>query len=293
MGWSLHAGFLRRHFLGAAVLLFWVAAVPVRADDLARGALVAAVGNCAYCHQNPDSPEVDLSGGRVVDVWFGQISAPNISPDPQTGIGTWTLAMFRTALRQGASPHGMRYRGVFPTDNYRLMSDADIAALYGYLMAQRPKPAHLRPVTSSWFGLGFFKRLIDRWRFDPVETVQLPASGDLAAGAYWVEAVGHCGQCHSPRDDWGHVDTAQAFSGSKFPLYGGGKAPNITPDKKAGLGDWSVEDIAHYLETGESPEFHEAKGSMAALIHHGLKALSDEDRLDIARYLKSIAAINK
>ena len=126
---------------------------------------------------------------------------------------------------------------------------------------------------------------------EPVDEVILPASGDLAAGAYWVEAVGHCNQCHSPRDAWGRTGHTNRFSGSKLPLYGGGKAPNITPDKKTGLGDWSAEDIAHYLETGESPEFHEAKGSMAALIHHGLKNLSDQDRLDIARYLQSLAAI--
>ena len=293
MDGSLNTGLLRRHFLGAAVLLFCVTALPARPDDLARGALLAAVGNCGYCHQNPDSAELDLSGGRVIDVWFGQISAPNITPDPQTGIGAWTLDEFRTALRQGSSPHGMRYQGVFPTDNYRLLTDGDIDALYGYLMAQKPKPAHMRPLIWSWSGPSFFKRLIDRWRLDVVDPVQLPASHDLAAGAYWVEAVGHCGQCHSPRDDWGQVDRTRAFSGSKFPLYGGGKAPNITPDKKDGLGEWSAEDIAHYLETGESPEFHEAKGSMAALVHHGLKALSDEDRLNIARYLQAQAAFNK
>jgi mono/diheme cytochrome c family protein len=292
MGWFLRAGFLRRHFSGAAVLILCTVTLPAQADDLARGAQLASVGNCAYCHQNPDSPALDLSGGRVIDVWFGQISAPNITPDPKTGIGAWTLEVFQKALRQGVSPYGLRYQGVFPTDNYRLMSDADIAALYHYLMAQRPQPAHMRPLTSSWFGLGFFKRLIDRWRFDPVEAVNLPASGDLAAGAYWVEAVGHCAQCHSPRGDWGHIDPARAYAGSKLPLYGGGKAPNITPDKKTGLGDWTIEDIAHYLETGESPEFHEAKGSMAAFIRHGLKALSDEDRLNIARYLQSLAAIN-
>jgi len=288
---SLRAGFLRRHFFGAAVLLLLCIAHPVKADDLTRGALLAAVGNCAYCHQNPDSTELDLSGGRVIDVWFGQISAPNISPDRQSGIGTWTFEMFKSALRNGASPHGMRYQGVFPTDNYRLMTDQDIAALYAYLMAQKPRPAHFRPMISPLFGLGFLQRLIDRWRIAPVDEAVLPTNGDLAAGAYWVEAVGHCNQCHSPRDVWGRSDPAKRLSGSKLPLYGGGKAPNITPDTKTGLGDWSLEDIAHYLETGESPEFHEAKGSMAALIHHGLKNLSDEDRVNIARYLQSLVPI--
>ncbi len=272
-------------YLWAVFFCGW--ALPALAFD---GASLAQVANCAYCHGQPKAPEQGLSGGRSFETWFGPLSAPNITPDPINGIGGFTRAQFRDALRHGRAPSGLRYRAIFPTDSYAGMSDRDVDALYDYIMAQPPVTSAPQALGNGpWIDLRRILALIDRWRLGaPAPAYNPPADLDLRLGSYVVEVLGHCGQCHTPRDQWGQLDVTRPLAGSTRPLYGGGKAPNITPDLKTGIGAWSVDDLAGYLKTGETPEFSEAKGSMADYIHGGLQALSDSDRVAVATYLLSL-----
>lgn len=260
--------------------------------EIARGARLAALGNCAYCHGAPDAEakgaDRPLSGGRRIETWYGHAIAPNITPDPSTGIGRWTLDDFRRALRAGIGPDGLRYQGVFPTEAYGRMSDGDIAALFAWLMAQPPvtRPNQAEPHRPDATLIG---RLLDRWPLarDPAAGSPLDPAD---TGAYLVAAIAHCDQCHQPRDAWGRPDRGAGPAGSRRPLYGGGRAPNLTPDLKTGIGAWTEAEIATYLETGDTPDYESAKGSMAAFIHGGLRALTRDERLAIARHLKSLPA---
>ena len=261
-------------------------------SDPMSGEKLVRIANCAYCHGHKNQPDLGLSGGRQIDAWFGKVDVPNITPDPDVGIGRWTRAMFADAIRHGRSPNGIRYQSVFPTDNYAALNDAEIGLIFDYLMAQ-PARSTARPAPpDNWTTIGpslsRFLRLIDRWRLDAFQTQAPPADPSLRDGYFLVQVLGHCAQCHTPRDWLGRLDKARAFAGSYRPLYGGGKAPNISPDMKTGIGGWSVEEIASYLKDGQSPEFRDAKGSMADYIHAGLDVLSADERAQIARYLLSL-----
>ncbi len=282
--------------LSAAICVALTAAGLVKAasgdDQLVDGARLVQLANCAFCHGHVDHPERGLAGGRVIEAWFGGVGVPNITPDTDTGIGRWTLVMFRDAMRHGRSPNGIRYQSIFPTDNYAGLDNSQIAAIYAYLMAQpsisSTSFAHEQPVLPFGPTPARLLRLIDRWRLTEYAPMPKPTDGTLDKAFQLSQTLAHCDQCHTPRDVLGRLDPTRHFAGSYRPLYGGGKAPNITPDIKTGIGGWSVEEIATYLKTGESPEFRDVKGSMSFIIHKSLGALTADERQDIARYLLSL-----
>lgn len=267
------------------------AEAPPGGDLVARGKYVfGAAGGCG-CHTEKDRPV--NSGGRKYDGPFGTVYSANITPDRQTGIGGWTDDQIITAIRLGRRPNGERLVPVHPYPVFNGMAEEDLRALVAFL---RSIPAVNRATQPKRISVPLFESVfLPAWlaAFAPRETPPptAPTSG-LARGEYLVRAVSHCGECHTPRGVTQATDNTRFLGGSpKGPE--GDPVPNITPDKDTGL-TWSEEEIAEYLGTGNKPDGDTAGGLMGEMIQGtaaGYKDLTKEDRLAIARYLKSIPAV--
>jgi mono/diheme cytochrome c family protein len=271
--------------LGLGLCLIAAAgAAPAAEDSVARGQYLARAGGCVSCHTVPGG--TPFAGGRGLATPFGTFYSPNITPDPETGIGRWSDSDFQRALREGIRPDGGHYFPVFPYPSFTGIGDDDARAIKSYLFslppARQPNRAHDVSFPFSWRFLQIGWRLLffDEGPFMPDRR----ASPAYNRGAYLVTALAHCGECHTPRNFLGAVKDGQALSGN--PDGPDGQiVPNITPDPKTGIGDWEKDDIARLLKTGETPEHSKVKGAMREAVEDGLKYLSDEDRLAIAEYL--------
>ncbi len=259
--------------------------------EVARGRYIfGATGGCG-CHTVPKGPV--NAGGRGYDGPFGTVYSSNITPDRQTGIGEWTDEQIVTAIRLGRRPNGERLLPVHPYPVFNGMTGDDLAALVAFLKTVPPVNQPNRPKRIS---VPLFETvLLPAWlaAFAPRETppTTAPSSG-VARGEYLVRAVGHCGECHTPRTLTMATDNSRFLAGNpKGPEDS--VVPNITPDKDTGL-TWSEEEIAEYLGTGNKPDGDFAGGLMAEVIQGtlaGYKDLTRDDRLAIARYLKSIPPV--
>lgn len=275
---------MRAALFSFAVLLAAGGASSAAEDAVARGEYLVHAGGCVSCHTAPGG--VKFTGGRALATPFGTFYSPNITPDRETGIGAWSDADFRRALRQGVRPDGAHYFPVFPYPSFTGITDDDARAIKAYLLSLPPVHAPARPhdvgFPFSWRFLQVGWRLLffDEGPFKP------DSKRDVAynRGAYLVTALAHCGECHTPRNFLGAVDSDRALAGNPDGPDGQ-KVPNITPDLKAGIGDWDKDDIATLLKTGETPEHAQVKGAMHEAIEDGLKYLTDEDRQAIATYL--------
>jgi mono/diheme cytochrome c family protein len=262
---------------------------PAHAPDVANGLATFNAAGCSSCHAVPDQPDrLRLGGGLGIRSPFGTFFAPNISPDPADGIGSWTEAEFIRAVTQGISPAGYHYFPAFPYTSYQHAKAEDIRDLFAYLKTLAPVSGKVRghdvPFPFSLRrNIGIWKLLfMDHKPFAPDPA--RPASWNR--GAYLVESLGHCAECHSPRNFLGGITVAQRFTGGPNP-EGEGWVPNIT---QKGIGDWSEKDIAYFLETGEMPDGDSAGGPMARVIKN-TSQLSSQDRASIAEYLKSLPPV--
>ncbi|MFP4274729.1 MAG: c-type cytochrome [Paracoccaceae bacterium] len=254
--------------------------------DADRGETVFAAAGCGSCHADPDSEgeaRLVLSGGYRMDTPFGTFVAPNVSPDPEHGIGDWSLAQFASAVMRGVSPDGRHYYPSFPYASYAKMEPQDVADLKAYMDTLPRSEAENAPHELSFpyslrAGVGAWKalHLSEDW------VLQEAGSPDLERGRYLVEALGHCAECHTPRDATGGLDTENWMAGAPNPS-GEGRIPAITPDE---LG-WSAEEIAWYLESGFTPDYDSAGGTMAKVVENTEK-LAAEDREAIAAYLLAL-----
>lgn len=278
---------------GVAVLLL-IAALPAAAapSDVARGKYIfGAAGGCG-CHTQAKQPA--NSGGRKYDGPFGTVYSGNITPDRETGIGGWTDDQIITAIRLGRRPNGDRLIPVHPFTVFNGMAEEDLRALVAFL---RSTPAVKRATPPKKIIVPFFESVfLPAWlaAFAPRETPPpaAPTSG-LPRGEYLVRAVGHCGECHTPRAVTQATDNSRFLAGNpKGPE--GAAMPNITPDRETGIGSWTEEEIAEYLGSGNKPDGDVTGGLMGEVIEGtlaGYKDLTKADRLMIARYLKSIPAV--
>lgn len=269
--------------------------LPAYAPDPEQGAYIFAAGGCSSCHAAEKAKGDDrliLGGGRRFETQFGTFVAPNISPDPEAGIGSWSELEFVNAVTRGVGPDGAHYYPAFPYTSYRLAKITDMLDLKAY-MDTLPPVADPAPANDVGFpfnirrGLGLWKTLfMDQTPFenDPSQTPE------VNRGAYLVKALGHCAQCHTPRNQLGAADNSRALAGAPNP-NGKGFVPNITPHAE-GIGDWSEEDIAYALETGFTPEFDSLGGSMVAVLENTTR-LTSQDRKAIAAYLKSVPPLPK
>ncbi len=257
--------------------------------DPLRGAAIFAVAGCASCHTAPDadySLTPVLAGGQRFVSDFGTFLAPNISPDPVAGIGAWTDAQIVTAAMRGVSPEGAHYYPAFPYDAYGKADPQDMLDLVAYL---HTLPAADTPSLPHDVGFPFsIRRAVGLWKL-LFRSSDFVVQGELTAeqtrGRYLVEALGHCAECHTPRNLLGGLSRGQWLGGAANPS-GEGRIPNITP---GGL-TWEAGQIAEYLKSGFTPEFDTAGGEMAEVVKNTAQ-LSDADRAAIAAYLKIVPAL--
>lgn len=246
-----------------------------------RGRLVAAAGDCIACHTAPGGKA--NAGGLALDTPFGTIYTTNITPDNDTGIGRWSYPAFERAMRQGVHQDGRQLYPAFPYTAYAKLSDADMQALYGYLMSQPavksepPKtelafPFNMRPLLAGWNAL-----FHDATPFTPDPS----RSAQWLRGAYLVEGVGHCAACHSPRNRLGAEKKGVHYlAGGEAE---GWSAPALN-QLATGSRAWTGDELFQYLRTGYSPSHGVAAGPMAPVIH-GLAELPDSDVKAITTYL--------
>lgn len=264
-------------------------ALPAYSPNVANGQAVFNAGGCASCHAVTGEPRTMLGGGLAIPSPFGTFYAPNISPHKQNGIGGWTEANFVTAMKKGTSPAGTHYFPAFPYGSYQHATENDIRDLFAYLKTLPPLSGRIRDHDVKFpFNV---RRLVGGWKFlflDGKEFAPDPKqSAAWNRGAYLVNGLGHCAECHSPRNFLGGIVASQKFAGGPNP-EGEGWVPNIT---QKGLKDWSEKDLAWFLKTGETPDGDTAGGSMARVIKN-TSELSDEDRTAMAAYLKSLPAVD-
>jgi mono/diheme cytochrome c family protein len=237
----------------------------------------------------PNQPDrTRLGGGLAIPSPFGTFYVPNISPDPVDGIGRWSEADFVTALTKGTSPEGTHYFPAFPYTSYHHANISDLRDLFAYLKTLPPVSGKVRDHDVPFpFNI---RRNIGIWKLlfmDSKPPVHDAAkSAQWNRGAYLVNALGHCAECHSPRNFLGGIIAAQRFAGGSDP-DGKGWVPNIT---QKGLSDWNEKDIAYLLETGMLPDGDSVGGSMARVIKN-TSQLSAEDRAAMAAYIKSLPAV--
>ncbi|WP_407169479.1 c-type cytochrome [Bradyrhizobium sp. ORS 111] len=264
-------------------------ALPAYQPDLANGLTTFNAGGCSSCHAVPKQDDrTKLGGGLAIPSPFGTFYAPNISPDPNDGIGRWTEADFVTAVMKGISPSGTHYFPAFPYPSYRHAKINDVRDLFAYL---KTLPAVAGKVRDHDLPFPFnIRRNIGVWKWlfmdgqPPV--ADAGRSPQWNRGAYLVNSFGHCAECHSPRNVLGGIVGAQRFAGGPNP-EGEGWVPNIT---QKGLSDWSAKDIAYFLETGQTPDGDSAGGSMVRVIRN-TSQLSHPDLDAIADYIKSLPPV--
>jgi len=244
----------------------------------ALGETVFHAAGCKSCHGSPaDDAQTALVGGQAFPSAFGTFYAPNISSDPVHGLGAWSFLEFANAVQKGVSPQGQHYYPAFPYTNYARMTPQDVVDLWAYLLLQ---PAAATPSKPHDVGFPFnIRRGLGLWKlmyFDEDWVVDEPAS---TRGRYLVEAMAHCGECHTPRNVIGGLDKERWLQGAPNPS-GKGTIPNITPSSL----QWDAVDISYYLETGFRPDFDSAGGHMVPVVENMAK-LTPEDRMAIADYL--------
>ena len=261
--------------------------IPARDGDAAHGERIFWTAGCASCHAADEAEGPDrliLSGGRAFPSDFGTFYAPNISMDPDHGIGAWTEAEFLSAVMRGVSPEGQHYYPAFPYTTYARAGMTDLQDLWAFIQTL---PADATPSRDHDVGFPFsIRRTLGGWKLLFASEDWVMQGDDLSAevlrGRYLVESLGHCGECHTPRNALGGLDLANWLAGAPNPS-GEGRIPNITP---AAL-TWSASDIANYLRDGFTPDFDSAGGEMVEVIAN-MAHLPDADRAAIAAYLRAL-----
>lgn len=270
--------------LGASI----AQAAPEGADPalVEKGRALAVAGDCTSCHSNPKTGD-PFSGGYGVASPLGVIYGANITPDPKTGIGGWSLSQFSDAVRKGRAPDGRLYPAM-PYTAFSGVADDDIKAMYSYFMLGVPAVAHDAPKTALAFPynmrwlMAFWDVLFGASGGKPVALA--PQSG-IARGKYLAETLAHCSTCHTPRGLLMNEETGQFLAGGKV---GSWTAPNITSDPIAGIGGWSEAEIVTFLKTGYAPGKAIAAGEMGLAVQNSFSKMSEDDLRAIAAYLKTV-----
>jgi len=268
-----------------AVAFFSVQSARAQQTSIERGEYLARAGDCVSCHTANGG--VPFAGGLRLDTPFGYMLSPNITPDTDTGIGRWSSADFYRALHDGVNKHNKDMYPTMPYDFYTRVTHADIDAIYAYLRTVKPvrNPVDVNhldfPFNQRW-AMGVWRELyFTEGAYKPDAT----QSATWNRGAYLVEGLGHCSDCHSPRNLMGGIEKSKDFTGA---VIDGWFALDLTSDIATGLGSWSVDELATYLKSGVAKDKTTTLGPMAEVIRNSLSYLTDADRQAMAEYLKSI-----
>lgn len=254
------------------------------AAQVARGAQLAALGNCMDCHTVPEGKP--YAGGRALKTPFGTVYGTNITPDAETGIGRWSEAAFVRAMREGVDRGGRHLYPAFPYDHFTKVTEADLKALYAYIMTRQPVraetppnklifPFNIRPLIGIWKAL-FFAR--SDFVPDPKQ------SAEWNRGAYLAEGLGHCGACHTPRNSLGAEKKGEAYAGGDAE---GWHAPALNAASPAPA-PWTPAQLYAYLRFGLDDVHSVPAGPMAPVVHN-LGQVPEEEIRAIAAFVASLA----
>lgn len=257
--------------------------------DPEQGKAIFSAAGCASCHAAKGATgdgRLSLGGGQAFASDFGTFYAPNISSDPDAGIGDWQAIDLLNAMQNGTSPSGQHLYPAFPYTSYVRASPGDIVSLLAYLQTL-PQVATVSKNHDLKFPFGF-RRVLGIWKILFLHddwVLQTAATPQIERGRYLVEALGHCGECHTPRNLLGGLQVSRWLGGGPNPS-GKGTIPNITP----GALDWSDPDLVNYFKTGFTPDYDTAGGEMAEVVEN-LSNLPPEDLDAIVAYLRAVPAI--
>lgn len=249
-----------------------------------RGAQLAAIGDCVACHTAPDGGRA-YAGGFPLSTQFGTIHGTNITPDPDTGIGRWSLAAFTRAMREGVDREGRQLYPVFPYDHFTLLGDEDVQALYAFFMTREPVRAET-PANDVTFPINF-RPLVAGWKllfFEPAAfRTDTTRSDAWNRGAYLVRGLAHCGACHTPRNLLGAEKKKLELAGGEVE---GWHAPALNPASRTPV-PWTEESLYAYLKHGSSPQHEIAAGPMTPVVHN-LSGVAESEVRAIATYIASV-----
>ena len=266
-------------------LLYWlfalpqvaIKAIPESEDSIIRGGYLVDAGGCVGCHEGIDHLS-SLSGGLALESEFGTFYVPNITPDIATGVGAWTGQDFLLALKHGRSPGGGFYFPAFPYPSYSGMTDQDALDIAAFLMSlpavKFTAPEHEVPVWLQRWALAGWNKLAANSKPHLAEE----ADPLIARGAYLARHLGHCGECHTPRNSIGIPDFDREFAGA--PLGDG----DVEPIDAEGLADWTEEDFTYFLFLGVKPDGEFVGGEMEPVVEHNTSKLTKEDRQALAAF---------
>jgi mono/diheme cytochrome c family protein len=257
-----------------------------KAELIANGEYLARAGDCIACHTSPSGNL--FAGGRVMPTPFGTLYTSNITPDNETGIGSWTADQFYNMMHTGRFPDDGLLYPAMPFSSYTKVTRADSDAIFAYLKSIPPVKQANRPHDLSFpynnraLILGWRTLFFTEGEFKP----DLKQSDEWNRGAYLVQGLGHCAMCHTAINALGGSSESQAFEGGLIPMQNW-YAPSLTSNKEAGLGNWSIKEITDLLKTGVSAR-GVVYGPMAEVVYNSLQYLSDDDIGAMAVYLKSL-----
>lgn len=258
---------------------------PTAQSAARRGEYVAAAGGCLGCHTEDRAGAAPFAGGHALKTPFGTFFGPNLTPHPEAGLGKWSEADFIRAMREGRRPDGAHYFPSFPYTSFTRVTDADLRDLWAFLRTLPPSARANQP-----HELGF----LYRWRFllwpwkwlffsQGPFTPDPKANATVNRGAYLTQALGHCGECHTPRNFMGAVRKDRAFAGSREL-----KAPNLTPTRLKKYGDGEIRDLLTTGMTADGDVFNDA---MSAVVTNTTSKLTPEDLNAMIAYLRSLPAM--
>lgn len=268
--------------LGCALLAGF--SVAFAQGDAKRGEYLSKAGGCLGCHTEAKEGAVAYAGGRALKTPFGTFYGPNITPHAEAGIGRWAEADFRRAMREGRRPDGAHYFPAFPYPSFTKITDADLRDLWVYLRSLAPSS---RPSQPHELGVFFrWRFLVSIWKwlfFSPGPFAPDPGrSAALNSGAYLVNALGHCGECHTPRNFLGGQKKDRWLAGGKLPE---GRAPNLTPTR---LKRWNDAQLTEFLRSGATPEGDAPSDTMYEVIRNTTSQLTPSDVEALTAYLRSL-----
>ena len=271
----------------AAGLFILALAFGACAQDAKRGEYLSKAAGCLGCHTEEKKDAVAYAGGRALKTPFGTFYGPNITPHKEAGLGAWSEADFMRAMREGVRRDGANLFPAFPYPSFTKMSDADLKDLWAYLRSLPASAAPSRP-----HELGFFYRwrfLITIWKwffFTPGPLVAEAAqSALLNRGAYLVQALGHCGECHTPRNFLGAPKKSRFLGGAKL---GETAVPNITPTRLKKVSDDELKEVLKTAMTSDGDVLAE---SMAEVVRNTTSQLTAPDLDAMIAYLRSLPAL--
>jgi len=258
--------------------------VALAQGDAKRGEYLAKAAGCVGCHTETRKDATPFAGGRALKTPFGTFYGPNITPHPEAGIGRWSEADFVRALREGLRPDGAHFYPAFPYPSFTRMTDADLRDLWAYLRtlppsAQPSRPHELGLLYRGRFLLGLWKALFftpGPFTPDPKQSVA------VNRGAYFVQALGHCGECHTPRNFLGGPRKGRFLAGGTIE---GHTAPNLTPTR---LKKWSDAELADVLTSGLLPDGDVLGETMGEVVRNTTSQLTKDDLAALIAYLRSL-----